>query len=226
MNRKADRRIIIKRAADWKRTDRVKKAERERMLKLHNQGKTLEEIAGKLDRSERTVSKQLQKEKQSVSVSGQDDSIKNHDIGIFKISNSIMSEESLLDFLWPLDGGPPIYYYKKAESVARFLNFLSFEGNQYISHEAMRLCNNLCDALRKLGAFLHKEFNDPDRAGMSNWARLIPEELSSAYYAEGQDPEEEPEIYWKCFDELQKLKDTCKVCLQQYRAYIRDTLFQ
>ena len=59
MSIKADHRIIIKRTNDGKRTDRVKKAERERMLKLRNQGKTLEEIAGELDRSERTVSKQL-----------------------------------------------------------------------------------------------------------------------------------------------------------------------
>ena len=61
MSRKTDRRKIIKRTADGKRTDRVKKAERERMLRLRNQGKTMEEIALELDRSERTVSKQLQK---------------------------------------------------------------------------------------------------------------------------------------------------------------------
>jgi len=61
MGRKADRRIKIRRTADGKRTDRVRKAERERMLRLRNQGKTIEEIALELDRSERTVSKQLQK---------------------------------------------------------------------------------------------------------------------------------------------------------------------
>ena len=61
MGRKADRRIKIKRTADGKRTDRVRKAERERMQRLRNQGKTIEEIALELDRSERTVSKQLQK---------------------------------------------------------------------------------------------------------------------------------------------------------------------
>jgi len=61
MSRKTDRRKIIKRTVDGKRTDRVKKAERERMLRLRNQGKTMEEIALELDRSERTVSKQLQK---------------------------------------------------------------------------------------------------------------------------------------------------------------------
>jgi len=46
---------------DGKRTDRVKKAERERMLKLRNQGKTIQDMALELERSERTVSKQLQK---------------------------------------------------------------------------------------------------------------------------------------------------------------------
>ena len=61
MGRKADRRIKIRRTVDGKRTDRVKKAERERMLRLRNQGKTIEEIALELDRSERTVSKQLAK---------------------------------------------------------------------------------------------------------------------------------------------------------------------
>lgn len=61
MSRKTDHRKIIKRTADGKRTDRVKKAERERMLRLRNQDKTIEEIALELDRSERTVSKQLQK---------------------------------------------------------------------------------------------------------------------------------------------------------------------
>lgn len=61
MDRKADRRIKIRRTADGKRTDRVKKAERERMLRLRNQDKTVEEIAGGLSRSERTVSKQLRK---------------------------------------------------------------------------------------------------------------------------------------------------------------------
>ena len=61
MSRKADRRIKIRRTIDGKRTDRVKSAERERMLRLRNQGKTVEEIALELRRSERTVSKQLQK---------------------------------------------------------------------------------------------------------------------------------------------------------------------
>ncbi len=61
MSRKADRRIKIRRTVDGKRTDRVKKAERERMLRLRNQGKTVEEIALELGRSERTVSKQLAK---------------------------------------------------------------------------------------------------------------------------------------------------------------------
>ena len=59
MDRKADRRIKTRRTMDGKRTDRVKKAERERMLRLRNQDKTIEEIALELDRSERTVSKQL-----------------------------------------------------------------------------------------------------------------------------------------------------------------------
>ena len=137
-----------------------------------------------------------------------------------------MSEESLLDFLWPLDGGPPIYYYKKAELIERFLIFFSFEGNQYIGQEAIRLCNNLCDSLKKLGAFLSDEFRSPERTGVSSWARLLPGELSHAYYSGEGDPEEEPEIYWAKFNELQKLKDNCILCFQQYRAYIRDTLFQ
>lgn len=63
MGRKTDRRIKIRRTVDGKRTDRVKKAERERMLKLRNQGKTVEEIALELCRNERTVSKQLAEER-------------------------------------------------------------------------------------------------------------------------------------------------------------------
>lgn len=61
MGSKADRRIKIRRSADGKRTDRVKKAEREHMLRLRSHDKTVEEIALELGRSERTVSKQLQK---------------------------------------------------------------------------------------------------------------------------------------------------------------------
>jgi len=52
----------MKHSADGKRTDRVKKAEREHMVRLRNKGKSVADIAGELERSERTVSKQLAKE--------------------------------------------------------------------------------------------------------------------------------------------------------------------
>ena len=58
MVRKVDLRIKRKYSTDDKRTDRVKKAERNRMVKLREE-KTVEEIAAALKRSERTVSKQL-----------------------------------------------------------------------------------------------------------------------------------------------------------------------
>lgn len=214
----------MKRYADnGKRTDRVKIPERKRIQKLRAQGKTIEEIAHELGRSERTVSKQMQKTLQPVP--GQDDSVKNHDIGIFNKSNSIMSEEKLENFLCPLDGGPSIYYYKKAEPVERFLIFFSYVGNQYVDKEATRLCNNLCEALRQLGAFLHNNFRPPQRSGLSDYARLIPDECAQGYYSGEEGPDDE-KIYWKCFNELQELNNTCKDCLKQYRAYIRDTLFQ
>jgi len=151
--------------------------------------------------------------------------VENHDIEIFKKSNSIMSEENLLDFLWPLDGGPSIYYYRKAEAVERFLQFFSFVGNQYLDREALRLCNNLCEALRKLEAFLCDNFRPPQRSGVSDYARLIPGECAHGYYS-GEEDSEDEKIYWKYFDELQELNNTCKDCMKQYRAYIRDTLFQ
>lgn len=44
------------------RSDRVKKHEREKMNKLYQEGKTIEEIADKLKRNTRTVSKHLAKE--------------------------------------------------------------------------------------------------------------------------------------------------------------------
>lgn len=166
----------------------------------------------------------LQIEKQPVSMSGQAESIRNHDKAIFRRSNAILSEQKLRDFLWPLDGGPPIYYYGKADSIDEFLRFFSYVGNQYVDREAMRLCNNLCDALRKLRTFLSEQFRPYDRFAVCDCARLIPEELSHAYYSEGRDPEEEPKIYWKYFDELQKLKGTCEDCFKQYRVYFRDNL--
>lgn len=61
MFRRADRRTKVGRSANGKRTDRVKKTERARMLRLRNQSKTLQEIALELGRNERTVSKQLEK---------------------------------------------------------------------------------------------------------------------------------------------------------------------
>ena len=64
MNRKSDNRIKVKRSEGGKRTDRVKKAEIERMSKLRDKGKTIIEIAGELKRNERTVSKQLTKAKE------------------------------------------------------------------------------------------------------------------------------------------------------------------
>jgi hypothetical protein len=61
MARRIDQRLKMKRSTDDRRTDRVKKAERERMVKLHDKGMTIEGIAYELKRSERTVSKQLKK---------------------------------------------------------------------------------------------------------------------------------------------------------------------
>ncbi len=63
MGRKTDNRIKMKHSADGKRTDRVKKAEREYMVKLRDKGKTIEEIANERGRNPRTVSKQLAKAK-------------------------------------------------------------------------------------------------------------------------------------------------------------------
>ena len=65
MDRKIDKRIKAKKSADGKRTDRVKKVEREHMVKLRDKGKTIAEIAGECKRNERTVSKQLSKAEES-----------------------------------------------------------------------------------------------------------------------------------------------------------------
>lgn len=57
-----DRRLKVKMSpVTRKRTDRVKKAERDRMVKLREKNKTIEDIAWLVNRSERTVSKQLKK---------------------------------------------------------------------------------------------------------------------------------------------------------------------
>lgn len=60
MANNSDRRIrMIKSAVTRKRTDRVKKPEREQMVRLRDTGRSLEDIAATLRRDARTVSKQL-----------------------------------------------------------------------------------------------------------------------------------------------------------------------
>lgn len=62
MAAKIDRRLKVKNSpVTGKRTDRVKKAERDRMVKLREKDRTVEQIALTLNRSVRTVSKQLKK---------------------------------------------------------------------------------------------------------------------------------------------------------------------
>ena len=65
MNRKSEKREKITRSVDDKRTDRVKKSEVRKMLKLREKEKPIAEIADRLKRSERTVSKHLEKAKSS-----------------------------------------------------------------------------------------------------------------------------------------------------------------
>ena len=153
-------------------------------------------------------------------------STKRHDIDIFKKSNDLMSEEKLLDFLWPLDGGPPIYYHDKADKVAQFLNFFSYEGNQYIDPMLKNMCKILCDSLTKLGTFLYHEFRTPDRIdhGDAKYSRLIPGELSHMHYS-GEGDMEDDQRYWKYFEELKNLQANCQSCVKKYRASIRDLLY-
>ena len=65
MGKNSNKRIKVKLSEDGKRSDRVKKTERERMLRLRGMGKTIEEIALELGRDSRTVSKQLAKAESS-----------------------------------------------------------------------------------------------------------------------------------------------------------------
>jgi transcriptional regulator len=66
MSRKSEKRDIISRSVDGYRTDRVKRSEFRKMLKLWEKGKTIADIAHQLKRSERTVSKHLEKAKASI----------------------------------------------------------------------------------------------------------------------------------------------------------------
>lgn len=149
-----------------------------------------------------------------------------HDIRVFTASDTIMNEEKLRIFLWPLDGGPPIYYQDQADNVAEYLQFFSLEGNQYVDSELKQLNHNLCDALRELGSFLFHEFRTPNRIdrGDEKYSRLIPGELAGKYY-EGKEDEEYEKRYWDYFEQLQVLNKNCEGCLEKYWSYIRDTLF-
>jgi hypothetical protein len=152
--------------------------------------------------------------------------VRQHDIEIFNKSDAIMSEAKLKNFLWPLDGGPPIYYYSQADYVSQYLDFFSYVGNQYIDTELKTINQTLCDALTELGTFLHHEFRTPDRIthGDEKYSRLIPGELSHMHYS-GEGDMEDDKRYWNYFEQLQTLNNKCKECFNKYRIYISETLF-
>ncbi len=184
---------------------------------LRDDSQTLSQMAKANDQA-------LPTEEQPAHVAGQAELARNHDEVVFRRSNALLSEERLRDFLWPLDGGPPIYYHDKLDAVYEFLRFFSYAGNQYVDCEAKRLCDNLCKALRILGTFLSRQFDSPDRIGpVRGWEMLIPTDIKGAYYAGDADPEES-KMYRKYFNGLQKLKANCTECFTQYRVYLRDTL--
>jgi len=215
-------------------SEKIKK----QILQIVNGGLSPEEVVDKLRRDpswrridvpdSRTIRNWVQEEKQKKEEEPPEniEHKRQHDIRVFQASDTIMNEEKLKIFLWPLDGGPPIYYYDKANNVAEYLYFFGLEGNQYVDSELKQLNHILCDALRELGTFLHDEFRTPDRItrGDEKYARLIPGELSHMHYS-GEEDMESDKRYWDYFEQLQVLNKNCERCLEKYRAYIRDTLF-
>jgi len=209
---------------------------KERALQLASEGNSAEKVANILNREfpndypcSRTVRKWIEKgwQKKEEDSSENIERKRYHDIEIFKRSDALINERGLLAFLWPMDGGPPIYYYEKAEKVGRFLDFFRYEGHRYIDTKLRDLCSELCNALRELGIFLYDEFRSPHLIdhGDEKYARLIPSELSYVYYHGDADMESDPR-YWEYFNKLQELRQNVESCLKQYRAYIRENLFQ
>jgi len=164
-----------------KRTDRVKPRERGRMKKLRESGLTYEEIAAKLERSDKTVRKQLrpaeikneppstksvmqEKETQAAIEARRAYLIRTHDKRIFFECDDILSDVDVQTMLWDLDKSHWVDG-DDLEQIRVFHIFVDWESNKYINQNLRNLCEKFRETAGDFIEFIGCCFDDLGMCG-------------------------------------------------------------
>lgn len=221
------------------RTDRVKPKERGRMRKLRESGLTYEEIAAKLERSDKTVRKQLrpaemkheptsikdvmkEKETQAAIEARNAYLIRTHDERIFFESDDILSDVDVQNMLRDLDTAHWIDE-DDLEQIRVFHIFLDWKGNKYINPNLRTLCEKLRGTAIDFIEFIDCCFDDlgmPGRKRSSHKLQYNVMPNKSYKLRDGYVVTIENARLKK--DEV---RDAFEKAYNDYRAAIRETLF-